>query len=509
MKKILVTLLVLAMVLGTCSFAVASEEYPDHLHMEVANWGANTTGTPTAFEEFENEKFNIDVTWRDEDWGNYEEVIALWGASDELPDVFCGYIDETWFGDFISQELIRDIPLETLQKFPNLYAEWQSDVACQALYNYYGKIYYIPRNDGLEHVYEGSYTSGQGFLYRKDWAQKLGFSEPTNMDELLEILVAFAQQDPDGNGKNDTYGLTRSFAGLEGLWSWFNCFPDYWITAEDGSVLPGYLDKEHMLDGLNWLRKAYQGGGVDPEWQGDVDGFVNEIFGAYTYNNDPYWQNNIVNSKFGTAHKDLGNAMELIGNFTAMPAHEGVAATTRPYFMDGMCVFAYFCSDEIVDRVLSIIDWALTYEGALQTFYGVEGVNYTWNEDGTINQIEGPTFSTIGHMSAWGPFPFDTRFLVFPDLPEGVTPEDFLAWNMRSINMGNEASKNPAIAFNLTASLVVTEERANFVFDHTAGLLNIVTGTDDVEAMYDAFVQDAFDSGLQTVIDAQNEAMTK
>ena len=54
-----------------------------------------------------------------------------------------------------------------------------------------------------------------------------------------------------------------------------------------------------------------------------------------------------------------------------------------------------------------------------------------------------------------------------------------------------------------------TEERASFVFDHTGGLLKIVTGTDEVETMYDAFIQDAYDSGLQAVIDAQNKAMMK
>ena len=448
MKKTMAVLLALAMLFATSSLALASEEYPEHIHMEVANWEANTSGTPKPWEKLENEKFNMDVTWRAEDWGNYQDVIALWGASDELPDVFCGYIDETWFGDFISQQLIRDIPMETLKQYPNLYAVWEMDVACQALYNYYGKVYYFPRNDGIDHMYEGSYTSGQGFLYRKDWAEKLGFDEPTNMDELLEILIAFAQQDPDGNGKNDTYGLTRSFAGLEGLWSWFNCFPDYWVTSGDGSVIPGYLDRERMLDGLNWLRKAYQGGGVDPEWQGDVDGFVNETFGAYTYNNDPFWQNNIVNTKFGTAHPELGNPLEIIGNFTALPAHEGVAATTRPYFMDGMCVFSYKCSDAVMERVLAVMDWALTEEGAIQTFYGVEGIDYTWKEDGTINQINGWTNCTIGSMTSWNPFPFDTRFLAFPNLPEGVSNEDMLNWNLRSIKMGNEASHNPAITIS-------------------------------------------------------------
>lgn len=177
--------------------------------------------------------------------------------------------------------------------------------------------------------------------------------------------------------------------------------------------------------------------------------------------------------------------------------------------MDGMCVFSYKCSDAVMERVLAVMDWALTEEGAAQTFYGVEGIDYTWKEDGTINQINGWTNCTIGSMTSWNPFPFDTRFLAFPNLPEGVSNEDMINWNLRSIKMGNEASHNPAITFNLTASLVVTEERANFVFDHTGGLLKIVTGTDEVETMYDAFVQDAYDSGLQAVIDAQNKAMMK
>lgn len=101
MKKTMAVLLALAMLFATSSLALASEEYPEHIHMEVANWEANTSGTPKPWEKLENEKFNMDVTWRAEDWGNYQDVIALWGASDELPDVFCGYIDETWFGDFI------------------------------------------------------------------------------------------------------------------------------------------------------------------------------------------------------------------------------------------------------------------------------------------------------------------------------------------------------------------------------------------------------------------------
>ena len=37
--------------------------------------------------------------------------------------------------------------------------------------------------------------------------KKLNLPEPNTMDDLAAIAEAFAKQDPDGNGKADTYGL--------------------------------------------------------------------------------------------------------------------------------------------------------------------------------------------------------------------------------------------------------------------------------------------------------------
>ena len=42
---------------------------------------------------------------------------------------------------------------------------------------------------------------------RKDWLDKLGLEQPKTIDDFYNVLKAFKEQDPDGNGANDTYGM--------------------------------------------------------------------------------------------------------------------------------------------------------------------------------------------------------------------------------------------------------------------------------------------------------------
>ena len=57
----------------------------------------------------------------------------------------------------------------------------------------------------------------EGLVIRKDWLDKLGLEVPTTPEELLAVAKAFTEQDPDGNGKNDTYGL-GGFINRAGTW---------------------------------------------------------------------------------------------------------------------------------------------------------------------------------------------------------------------------------------------------------------------------------------------------
>lgn len=47
-------------------------------------------------------------------------------------------------------------------------------------------------------------------FFRKDWMDKLGLDMPENTDELAEIMKAFTENDPDGNGVDDTYAMVHN-----------------------------------------------------------------------------------------------------------------------------------------------------------------------------------------------------------------------------------------------------------------------------------------------------------
>lgn len=65
-----------------------------------------------------------------------------------------------------------------------------------------GKNYGIPRIYG-----EG----GSPFLpaYNNEWLKNIGYdAPPTTLEELEDVLTKFRNDDPDQNGKKDTYGMS-------------------------------------------------------------------------------------------------------------------------------------------------------------------------------------------------------------------------------------------------------------------------------------------------------------
>ena len=55
-------------------------------------------------------------------------------------------------------------------------------------------------DDKLYSLYMGRPLSRHGIIYRKDWADNLGIEAPKNTDDFFEMLRAFTEDDPDGNG---------------------------------------------------------------------------------------------------------------------------------------------------------------------------------------------------------------------------------------------------------------------------------------------------------------------
>jgi len=124
----------------------------------------------------------------------------------------------------------------------------------------------------------GSTDTAPLLWLRADWLKKLNLPEPKTMDDVIAIAEAFAKQDPDGDGKNDTYGLGIAkeffgfFAGTEGFANGYGAYPGIWVKDASGNLAYGSIQPE-MKTALAALQKLYAAGGIDQEFgvkNGDV-----------------------------------------------------------------------------------------------------------------------------------------------------------------------------------------------------------------------------------------------
>ena len=102
---------------------------------------------------------------------------------------------------------------------------------------------------------------------RQDWLDAVGMEAPTTVDELHDVLTAFVNEDPNGNGQKDEVGyftrLTNTDNVLKGLLSLFG-IQDAWHTDEEGNVGVGLYSEEYK-EAIKSVSQWYAEGLIDPE----------------------------------------------------------------------------------------------------------------------------------------------------------------------------------------------------------------------------------------------------
>ncbi|MDD2503703.1 MAG: extracellular solute-binding protein [Clostridia bacterium] len=107
-----------------------------------------------------------------------------------------------------------------------------------------------------------------GIGMRKDWLETLNLKEPDTIDEWYEVLLAFKEGDPNGNGKKDEIPvLAMNVNGLYKIaWSYglHLALSDGWYPDEDGNIVYEWIDPK-MKDWLQEMNKWYEAGLLDPD----------------------------------------------------------------------------------------------------------------------------------------------------------------------------------------------------------------------------------------------------
>lgn len=189
----------------------------------------------------------------------------LLAGSDPLPDAF------QMSNPSLIDEMIQSGKVMTVddaieqyapQRIKDLYKQYPDGFN---MFKRNGKAYGIPFYESL--------TGGTIMWVREDWLKKLNLPEPKTIDEFERVLDAFTHQDPDGNGKKDTFGLALSMKdkvnGARATADWvFGAYggniPFQWAKDADNKLVYGSIQpsvKEALGKLREWMEKGY----IDPE----------------------------------------------------------------------------------------------------------------------------------------------------------------------------------------------------------------------------------------------------
>ena len=222
---------------------------------------------------------NVDVTFA---WvvpsDSYSDKLNLSIASGDIPDVMT--VDAIQMQQLTEAGAIEDLT-PYVEKYANadILANWEQTggVALQAA-TIDGKIMGIPN-------VQPQADAPIMVWVRQDWLDKLGLAAPETVDDVEAIAKAFIEQDPDGNGAADTFGLTgttnpvqvpSNLHGFDAIFNAYGAFPELFYRNADGEIVYGSIQPE-AKEALVRLAAMYQAGIIDPEFATKDGDKANEI----------------------------------------------------------------------------------------------------------------------------------------------------------------------------------------------------------------------------------------
>ncbi len=505
MKKLA---LFLALVLALSVFAVNTAAVADEEPM-VITWAGHADTTPPAedgtwFQQYLEEKWNVKIVplpithMEQEAWD-------LYFASGETAD----YISNpgSRYNMLIDQAIVQPISFEMIETYtPNWIAKTiemvgDKDLTYQMLTYDDGNVYCLPYI---------AYTAAFGgcAYIRTDWLDKLGLSVPTTLDEYHDVAYAFVNNDPDGNGVNDTLGISGSNFNYHYIFGAYGIQKDTYLKQDDGSVIYTSVGDAYK-EALKTLAAWYAEGLIDPETFTDDRAALREKWcsGKIGIMNDNAWWGEEArgnNSVFNMLYNRDPDAKVTAFSAVTGPNGDSGCSYGFPGITGQACVlFGAEASEEKVIKIMQIKE-SMTYtEEYVKARYGEEGKTFTVDENGTL--IMNPEWDFEQQRSLGiGQF-YATQPQSVEDASMILTPHDIETNNISlasnkiysGINFYAPRANEAASMYGSDVGTIVSEYYAN-----------AITGKVDIDATWDDYVKSVYDAGLTEIL-AEYEDMLK
>lgn len=391
------------------------------------------------------------------------------------------------------------IPLNDLidQYMPNLKKQLDAQDAWGNITSADGNIYALPQLNGPE-------LSAAAVYINTPWLEKVGMDAPKTQKEFLEVLRAFRDQDPNGNGKKDEYpiycpgGAVNMLMPIFGIAMDWNTMSMYDIAAGTITYVPASEEYKNFL------------------------GFMADVYKEGLINQDCYtatWDD--INA--------IGATQDAIGVMATYGAYQHVG-TERDEDYDGLMPFdgkhsmpagkginygALLITDKCTrpELICSWADYLYSEEGAILGHMGVEGETFTLDDDGKYHwKTDGEwgsditTIRNTATLFGWYPAPLAKARL----FDEGQSnPEELFLNQQRQRLLEYAAEPFPTLSWTEAEleekSTLVTS--INTYIDEYQAL--VVTGQTDPESSWDGYLTNLKGMGMDRLNEIDSAAYNR
>lgn len=351
------------------------------------------------------EKTNVKINFEEIPDTEWDTKVNLLIASDELPDAFIyGGFSAAELADYGSQGVflaLNDIIEEHGHYVKQVFDQQEALPGAYTALD--GNIYTLPDINECYHCF----YSMRAWI-NQQWLTNLGLEYPNTVDEFVNVLRAFKEQDANGNGDpNDEI----PFSGNATSWNstiypfLLNSFLHYDTSnlsvKEDGTVIFTPIQPE-FKEGLQWIASLIDEGLIEKEALTQTEEQLKTkgsnldiaLLGGFT--SATWWSGVGSDNGEGSRCREYSGLSPLEG-----PNGVRISPWAGTGFNMGNSVITTACEDPV--PLFKMLDYMLSDEATLRSQVGELGVDYNEPDEGAPG-INGkpalyakiPTSSTTG-----------------------------------------------------------------------------------------------------------------
>jgi hypothetical protein len=412
------------------------------------------------------------------------------------------------------QGAFKEIPAidEMRERWPRLAAIRDKVTSDDLMSTVDGKLYaWMPARQPPDYMNRSNYII---VGYRRDWARQLNLYKENDIytwDEMKAMIKAFNDQDPGGNGPGNTIGLVAETWCLPTSYMLWTGAPEfykgYFYDTENGKWTHIMLT-QGFKDSLLWFTDLYQQGYM---WKDQIVAGGNEGRDYFRAGRSGAFLSNWTLPGMGQ-HVDA-----MVQSGVIQSADDIGLATIYSDLKQGefwyngiedfwsMWNFSHKLSDEKMERFLDMWEWADTEDGFNLRNYGIEGVDYVKNADGTIKlnwekdamgNFLNP-YGDAGTTEMSGP-QLDKDFFRLASTRDDVWAEFQKMQNVLAGNSAFHVARVHSLGMYFDGASYL--QYGDFKADMDAQIVNIVSSSTNPGADWDAWIE-TMKPKLQLVLD--------